>query len=286
MRSYQLTHPKATFKMSINHLMDRRIEEFVSAPKLSFQSLPASSKSSVDVKNLPKSLDWRTRNVTSPVYSGERGTIVTAIVSTELVESLHAIETGNLVKGSISRVYDCCQQPIDAFDCIQNMSGICYNSDYPTALDQCEPDKCKPFTTFDTIKRLAEPDEDTMLAWIQDSTLWAEINVAGEGFHTYTEGIYDVPSCSEGPVNYVVQIVGYGVEKDIPYWLCKNSWSEEWGEKGFFRIARGKNMCNIATVVIQVANSKKSDAPRRYSIVSMSFVFTLAIISRKITTYY
>ncbi|CAF1486837.1 unnamed protein product [Adineta steineri] len=247
MRSYQLTHPKATFKMSINHLMDRRIEELVSGPKLSFQSLPASSKSSVDVKNLPKSLDWRTRNVISPVYSGERGTIVTAIVSTELVESLHAIETGNLTKGSISRVYDCCQQPIDAFDCIQNMSGICYNSDYPTALDQCEPDKCKPFTTV---------------------------------------RIYDVPSCSEGPVNYVVQIVGYGVEKDIPYWLCKNSWREEWGEKGFFRIARGKNMCNIATVVIQVANSKKSDAPRRYSIVSMSFVFTLAIISRKITTYY
>lgn len=38
-------------------------------------------------------------------------------------------------------------------------------------------------------------------------------------------------------------VIGYGVVKDengteIPYWLCKNSWSENWGENGFFRIIR------------------------------------------------
>ena len=31
------------------------------------------------------------------------------------------------------------------------------------------------------------------------------------------------------------------------YWLIANSWSPEWGEKGFFRIERGTNECGIET---------------------------------------
>jgi hypothetical protein len=66
---------------------------------------------------------------------------------TELVETLHAIETGNLIKGSTTRVFDCCPQPIDAFECIKKLNGICRNNDYPNILGACEPDECTPFTT-------------------------------------------------------------------------------------------------------------------------------------------
>ena len=63
------------------------------------------------------------------------------------METLHAIETKNLVEGSIARVFDCCAQSADQFNCIMNLSGICSNNDYPVALGTCEPNKCKPFAT-------------------------------------------------------------------------------------------------------------------------------------------
>lgn len=44
-------------------------------------------------------------------------------------------------------------------------------------------------------------------------------------------------------VNHAVLAVGFGVEKGIPYWLIKNSWGADWGDKGYFKMEMGKNMC-------------------------------------------
>lgn len=44
-------------------------------------------------------------------------------------------------------------------------------------------------------------------------------------------------------VNHAVLAVGYGIENGVPYWLIKNSWGEEWGDKGYFKMEFGKNMC-------------------------------------------
>lgn len=57
---------------------------------------------------------------------------------------MHAIQTGNLVKGSVARVIDCCSQEIDPFECISKLGGICSESDYPTTTGQCVPNACQP----------------------------------------------------------------------------------------------------------------------------------------------
>ena len=69
-----------------------------------------------------------------------------------------------------------------------------------------------------------------------------------EDFLTFKSGIYHHVAG-----NYVgghaIKILGWGVENSVKYWLCANSWNNEWGDNGFFKILRGNNECNIEEVV-------------------------------------
>ena len=40
-------------------------------------------------------------------------------------------------------------------------------------------------------------------------------------------------------------------QKPTKYWLCANSWTEKWGDKGFFKIARGANKLGNSECGIQ-----------------------------------
>ncbi|GAB6026592.1 hypothetical protein CHUAL_013004 [Chamberlinius hualienensis] len=63
-------------------------------------------------------------------------------------------------------------------------------------------------------------------------------------FKLYDEGVFDdKDNCKKASdnssVDHTVLIVGYGYAPAISanYWLIKNSWGEDWGEKGYMRIA-------------------------------------------------
>lgn len=52
--------------------------------------------------------------------------------------------------------------------------------------------------------------------------------------------------------NHAVLIVGYGVDRHTgqKYWIVKNSWSENWGLKGYFLIRRGTDECGIESLAV------------------------------------
>jgi hypothetical protein len=50
---------------------------------------------------------------------------------------------------------------------------------------------------------------------------------------------------------HAVEIVGWGTSMDnVDYWDIKNSWGTEWGDKGYFRMKRGTNHCQLEENVI------------------------------------
>jgi hypothetical protein len=44
---------------------------------------------------------------------------------------------------------------------------------------------------------------------------------------------------------HACEIVGWGKEGNKEYWIIKNSWGTDWGDKGYFRMIRGINNCQI-----------------------------------------
>ncbi|CAH8431527.1 unnamed protein product [Heterobilharzia americana] len=71
-----------------------------------------------------------------------------------------------------------------------------------------------------------------------------------EDFLNYKSGVYrHVTGSFLG--GHAVRILGWGVHKNkIPYWLCANSWNDGWGDKGYFKILRGKDECGIESNVV------------------------------------
>uniref|UniRef100_T1D476 Putative cathepsin b n=1 Tax=Psorophora albipes TaxID=869069 RepID=T1D476_9DIPT len=59
-------------------------------------------------------------------------------------------------------------------------------------------------------------------------------------FMAYKSGVY---RHTWGPLQggHAVVILGWGEENGVKYWLCKNQWGAEWGDRGFFKIVRGEN---------------------------------------------
>ncbi|CAF1551314.1 unnamed protein product, partial [Rotaria sordida] len=183
--TYERLHPNATFTLGINHLTDRRIEELVSHSKRYIKPHTENMESSLKPIHLPDSFDWRTKGVISPVKDQGEIEDAEAFAAVEVVESFHTIQTAQLVEGSIARVADCCPQPVDPFLCIMKLGGICSATDYPTPTGQCIPNQCTPFAHFDKIMRLKNRDENTMVTWIQSSTLFVGIDASQTSFQFY-----------------------------------------------------------------------------------------------------
>jgi len=68
------------------------------------------------------------------------------------------------------------------------------------------------------------------------------------GFKNYVSGVYKADNCGKTTkdVNHAVLATGYGTENGVKFWNIKNSWGPAWGNKGYFKMERGTNMCAIA----------------------------------------
>merc|ERR1712211_197101 len=62
--------------------------------------------------------------------------------------------------------------------------------------------------------------------------------------------------CNPKSLDHGVATVGFGVQGGTKYWTIRNSWGEGWGEKGYYRIVRGKGACGVNTMVSTATDVK------------------------------
>ena len=187
-------------------------------------------------------------------------------------ETWYAIHTGIIKEFSVQELIDCdinnngCDGGLMelGFDYIVN-NNICSEKEYPykSAVNNCNRNNCNKNMKYSNTQRLQQtfnnikgcysiPENDNNL--LKKALLMNSISVAIEAdsiyFQHYKSGVIDTYEKCGTNINHGVLLVGYGVEDDIPYWLVKNSWSENWGDNGYVKIKRHDTIepgiCGIA----------------------------------------
>ncbi|EJW79799.1 cysteine protease 6 [Wuchereria bancrofti] len=213
----------------------------------------------LSIDNLPNKFDWNTKGVVTPVKNQGSCGSCWAFSVTGNIESLWAIKTGNLISLSEQELIDCdvidngCNGglPINAFREIKRMGGLEPEDQYPYKAKNgtCHLVRAQIAVTIDDAIEIPR-NETVMKAWIaQRGPL--SVGIDAELLAYYKSGILH-PSksrCPPSKINHGVLITGYGIENGLPYWTIKNSWGEEWGENGYFRLMRGKDICGVSDLV-------------------------------------
>ncbi|KAL7540674.1 hypothetical protein ACHAXR_010294 [Thalassiosira sp. AJA248-18] len=97
-------------------------------------------------------------------------------------------------------------------------------------------------------------DIATKHALLTKGPLAIALNVVDEAMY-YASGVLDVESCSEHDeenLDHAINLVGWGVD-DLPdgsqaeHWILRNSWSDLWGDSGYFKVRMGDRDCGVTT---------------------------------------
>jgi len=262
----------ASFTMGHNSLADLSFEEFLRTKATGFRmndpEFATAQENRTEFKampqvDLPTYIDWRDFGYVTKVHDQGECNACYAFSAAGALEAQVARLSGNLVELSVQNILDCTAGKGNlgcdggrmnvAFQYVKRNGGIDDGISYPYegAVKECRynaannamsDSKVKYFTA---ILKNKEDDIKRTLATI--GPVSASIDAGHRSLQLYTGGIYEEPQCTEN-LSHAVLIVGYGSENGKDFWIIKNSWGERWGEDGYFRLLRGKNMCGITNM--------------------------------------
>ena len=235
---------------------------------------PVSEEVRLAARHLPDSFDWRDRdgaNFVSPIRNQEQCGSCYAFASMAMMESRLRILTNNSLQVVLS--------PQDVVGCSKYSQGCEGGFPYLIAGKYAQDfgaveESCFPYTGKDSdciseanCTRYYGTDyyyiggyygacnEPQMrLELVNNGPIAVSFEVLND-FMNYKGGIYQHTGLTDrfNPweiTNHVVLVVGYGSEGGVPYWSVKNSWGEDWGEQGYFRILRGVDEVSIESMAV------------------------------------
>jgi len=215
------------------------------------------------VEDLPTRVDWREKGVmTPPKDQGGCGSCW-AFASTAVLESHVAINTNQPPMVLSPQQYvNCASNPYKCGGtggCQGATAEVAFNytkahglpllKDVPyTGRNGLCNRRAQPAATVTGYHQIT-PNDDAALAQAVANVGPVSISVAAKSWGFYFGGVFDGPNGDcDAEVDHAVVLAGYGVEgARTDYWLVRNSWGPDWGEKGYIRIKRipGNEPCKV-----------------------------------------
>lgn len=168
------------------------------------------------------------------------------------VEAQYFLRTGDLISMSEQNLIDC-TRPYGNRGCygggIENaltyiqQNGINSEEDYPyeSKNDTCKFNIKESLTRVSGFMRVNNNENDLAAAVSTIGPVAVFINPTR--MQLYMDGVFSCPFTeNQTAVGRFMLLIGYTEE----YWLLKNSWGEKWGERGYIRINKLNDTCNIA----------------------------------------
>jgi hypothetical protein len=137
-------------------------------------------------------------------------------------------------------------------------TGMATEASYPYTSGGGSTGSCKKFTatyTFSSVHDWEKISSDATIIKYLDE--YGPLSIALEAdrspFQLYTGGILDSTACGT-TLDHGVTLVGYGTDEASGknFWTVRNSWGASWGEKGYIRLVRGKNMCGMNSAISSI----------------------------------
>ena len=154
-----------------------------------------------------------------------------------------------------------------------------YSEDFGLTAEQCDPYLGEDSKCFNTspasTKRLYGVNFQYVGGFFgasNEQNMMEEIYLNGSvvvgfkvypDFRYYKKGVYKHTAAMKAlndphdpkpweEVNHAVLITGWGVTPDTneKYWIVKNSWSDQWGNNGYFWILKGSDECGVESDVV------------------------------------
>lgn len=227
--------------------------------------------------------DWRdhTPSVVTKVKDQGGCGSCWAFAATEVMESFIALRTGTLLDLAPQQLVDCTPNPQEcggSGGCSGATIQLAFN--YTIAANGIDGAADYPYVSGDSGKETA-CDAPNKSAWggisgyvnlpkNDAASLAAAVNFQGpigvsvdaDAWSQYHQGIFDGCSKDVVNINHAVVLMGYGQDHGVKYWLVRNSWGEDWGEKGYIRLLRyDSEPCGIDETPLEGTACKNGSEP-------------------------
>jgi len=226
-----------------------------------------------------KAVDWVAKGAVTAVKNQGQCGSCWAFSTTGALEGAYQIAGNPLTELSEQELVSCasssgnqgCNGGLmdNAFGWVHK-NGLCTEAAYPYSGQQsstCNKDKCKAVVTCAAAPHdVPQGDEKALVSAIALGPVSVAIEADQSAFQLYAGGVVDSPDCGT-KLDHGVLAVGFGTDTAVAeadsgsgsgsgsgssshsadYYKVKNSWGSTWGESGYVRIVRNKNMCGIAS---------------------------------------
>ncbi|KAE8588075.1 hypothetical protein XENTR_v10022324 [Xenopus tropicalis] len=254
-----------TYEMAMNHLGDMTSEEVVRTMTGLWvhrrnRSTNFTSEDNTAQEKIPDSIDYRKKGYVTPIRNQGSCGSCWAFSSVGALEGQLKKKKGKLVDLSPQNLVDCVKKNdgcgggymTNAFEYVRDNKGIDSENAYPYVGEdqECMYNATGKAASCKGFKEVQEGSEKALKKAVGlVGPVSVGIDAGLSSFQFYSKGVYYDKDCNAENINHAVLAVGYGTQKKTKYWIVKNSWGEDWGNKGYILMAREKdNACGISSL--------------------------------------